>query len=583
MVDRLLSSSPPDPPFRIDGPEGASMNFDIRRRLVAGFLTVVILGALVCGAVLQLLTTSIRQLENVITVSDTIRQKGLELRLDMMTMSDGMRGYLIDSKDRKEWDRKKGADDEFLADVEDIRKLAPSGETLQLINQAAEMDSQSVNRLEDGVLALIEEGKSAEAKKKYIEEYLPVRAQQEQLIRQMEETTERNADEAYAAAQKRYSTVRSLTWGLIALLIVTGVVLSLSISKSIATPIVAMANSATRAATGDLEHSIAFDDRGDELGELSRSMNGMYGYLRSMVEVADRMAAGDLTTDVKPRSDADSFGIAFSKMVHRLVDVIGDVRSSAASLSTAASQVSATAQTVSSGNSQQAAAVQATTASLEEMSASIAQNAENSRLTESMARKGSADAEESGKAVRETVDAMRVIATRTNIIEEIAYQTNLLALNAAIEAARAGEHGRGFAVVATEVRKLAERSQAASREISSLATSSVDVADRSGTLLSDLVPSIRKTATLVQDVAAASNEQAAGVGLINRSLTQVDQVTQRNASAAEELAATAEEMAAQADALRAMVEFFRTGRDNNAPARMPMMRPALVPAIGGQR
>jgi methyl-accepting chemotaxis protein len=198
------------------------------------------------------------------------------------------------------------------------------------------------------------------------------------------------------------------------------------------------------------------------------------------------------------------------------------------------------------------------------MSASITQNAENSRQTEQMAAKGARDAEESGKAVTQTVEAMKSIADKISIVGEIAYQTNLLALNAAIEAARAGEHGKGFAVVATEVRKLAERSQAAAKEISELARSSVGLAEKTGQLLSELVPSIRKTAELVQEVTAASAEQSSGVSQLNKAMGQVDQVTQRNASASEELSSTSEEMAAQAAALKEQVAYFQLPGDGRA-------------------
>jgi hypothetical protein len=237
-------------------------------------------------------------------------------------------------------------------------------------------------------------------------------------------------------------------------------------------------------------------------------------------------------------------------LVGRLSSAIGEIRTAAESLSSASSQLAISSQTLSDGTSEQATSIQETATSLEQMSMSIAQNADNTRQMEHMAVTGATDAQESGKAVAESVRAMKTIAEKINIVEEIAYQTNLLALNAAIEAARAGENGKGFAVVAVEVRKLAERSQAAAKEVRGLASSSLDVAERSGLLLKELVPSIEKTADLVQEVAAASTEQASGVAQINRAMGQVDMVTQRNASAAEELAATAEQLTEQADALQ---------------------------------
>ena len=281
--------------------------------------------------------------------------------------------------------------------------------------------------------------------------------------------------------------------------------------------------------------------------------------LRKIVDVVEHVAGGDLrvAAEVDRRDEIGKLQQAAKEMTGKLGQVIGEVRSGADALNAAAGQVSATSQSLSQGTGEQAASLEETTSSLEEMSASITQNAENSRQTEQMATKGARDAEESGKAVKDTVEAMRNIAERISIIEEIAYQTNLLALNAAIEAARAGEHGKGFAVVATEVRKLAERAQKAAGEIGGLAGSSVKVAEKSGQLLGELVPAIKKTADLVQEVAAASQEQSTGVSQINRAMSQVDQVTQRNASAAEELSSTSEEMASQAESLMQLVGFFQ--------------------------
>ncbi|MCX7164317.1 MAG: methyl-accepting chemotaxis protein [Rhodocyclales bacterium] len=281
--------------------------------------------------------------------------------------------------------------------------------------------------------------------------------------------------------------------------------------------------------------------------------------VQAAAAAAEALARGDLTVSIEATSK-DEVGVlmgAMHALVGKLNQIIGEVKGAADALSNAAGQVSATAQSLSQSSSEQAASVEETTASIEQMTASITQNTENAKVTDNMATKSSVEATQGGTAVKETVEAMKSIAGKIGIIDDIAYQTNLLALNAAIEAARAGEHGKGFAVVAAEVRKLAERSQVAAQEIGQLAGSSVTMAEQAGKLLGEMVPSLKKTSDLVQEIAAASQEQSAGVGQINGAMGQLNKATQQNASASEELAATSEEMGGQAAQLQELMEFFK--------------------------
>jgi len=303
------------------------------------------------------------------------------------------------------------------------------------------------------------------------------------------------------------------------------------------------------------------------------------GEPRDMETIARRIAAGDLDIHFDQSTNPTGVYAAMKEMVEKLTSVIAQVRSGADNLVGASGQVSATAQSISQGATEQAASVEETTASIEELNAAVQQNTENARVTDGMATKASGEATKGGEAVTRTVKAMKEIADKIGLIEDIAYKTNLLSLNAAIEAARAGEHGKGFTVVAAEVRKLAENSRATAQEINELATSSVSIAEDAGKLLEEIVPSITKTADLVQEITASSEEQTSGVGQISSAMTQLDGATQQNASSSEELAATAEELSAQASELQQAVAYFTINQGGGAarsstPTKTPEPRPS---------
>jgi methyl-accepting chemotaxis protein len=281
--------------------------------------------------------------------------------------------------------------------------------------------------------------------------------------------------------------------------------------------------------------------------------------LNRATQLAKAVAEGDLTQTAEI-TNKDEIGLtleSLNEMVKNLRNVVSDVSKAADNVSSGSQEMSATAQQLSQGASEQAASAEETTSSMEEMTSSIQQNADNAKQTDKLSSKAADDAKISGDAVSQTVKAMKEIAEKINIIEEIARKTDLLALNAAVEAARAGEHGKGFAVVASEVRKLAERSQGAAAEITKLATSGVNVASGAGEMLTKLVPDIRKTAELVQEINAASAEQNTGAAQINKAIQQLDQVIQQNASASEEMASTAEELSSQAEQLQSTISFFK--------------------------
>ena len=311
-----------------------------------------------------------------------------------------------------------------------------------------------------------------------------------------------------------------------------------------------------RISVGDIPERITHEYKGD-FNVIKNNLNLLVDSTNSVTDIAEKIASGDLKVKVTERSGKDALMKAMNTMVGEITSVVSSIMSGADNVASGSQELSATSEQLAQGATEQAASAEESSASMEEMTANIKQNAENAQHTERIAVQSAVDAEKGGEAVVKTAGAMKEIAEKISIIEEIARQTNMLALNAAIEAARAGEHGKGFAVVADAVRKLAERSQTAAGEISQLSVSSVDIAENAGEMLNKLLPDIRKTAELVQEINAASNEQSKGVEQINQALVQFDQVTQQNVASSEEMSSTSEELSSQAEMLQSTVAYFK--------------------------
>jgi methyl-accepting chemotaxis protein len=535
------------------------MRISIKVKLIAAFGGILLLMTAAGAIVIGLMRDLERIPEALYRHPYASVQSSTEIATDMVGINRSMKDVLL-AKTPEMIDAAKSVVDSLDADAVIKLKTLNASYTGDKANIAAlEQAIVDWRPIREEVIALCRQGKTAEAaeivKLKGSAKVKEINKLNAGIVAAAKAETEAMMEQAKQQGDFGFR----LTVGLLAAAILLGMAVATWVAFSISRGLSKAVGLANAVATGDLDRKIEVTAN-DEVKDLVNALTAMTVNLRETASVADEIAKGNLDVEAKPLSDKDTLGIALQSMLKTLRDVVASAIGTSDNLSSGGHEISARAEDLSSGANEQAAAAEQASASMEEMAANIKQMSDNASRTEKIARQSSLDAQRSGEAVSRAVQAMEAIAGKIAFVQEIARQTDLLALNAAVEAARAGEQGKGFAVVAAEVRKLAERSQVAAAEIGALSGQTVATAREAGDMLAKLVPDIKRTAELVEEISAACREQDIGSSQVNQAIQQLDKVIQQNAGAADAMHATSDALSIQAEQLHANIAFFNIGQ-----------------------